>query len=340
MSDSSARHFTVVDDWVMLHPGITATEYRIYSVIKGNIRHAHGGIPETGFRATAAWISEVSGGLFSVSTAHKAMQSMAKKGILRRLNNPQSGEGADFEFAIVPPEEYEGPTSVMARAAEVSKKKSRRIVFMAVPLDRKPRRRPAGNSRGKLVMDAPAASVPELQPEPEPAPAEAEPEFDLSGLDRLGREPEPPQGAMARKMNEFAEELEALTGQNSEEHLRLMTGACHRLAELARPALVMGWEPRALAKRLAAELNPKIHSPENLLMRKIPDIGKPPAVVKPGDGKVLIKGKAVDLSAYDMGFNTGGQQAPVQKEPAEAPDTRQGGKNDRLAQLARRSLGS
>ena len=329
----------MVDDWVMLHPDVTATEYRIYSVIKGNIKHAHGGIPETGFRATAAWVSEVSGGLFAVSTAHKAMQSMAKKGILRRLNNPQSGEGADFEFAITPPEEYDGPTSVMVRAAEVSKSKSRRVVFVTIPLDRKPRRQSTGSGKSKLVMDNPGADMPEPQaaPEPEPTPAEREPEFDLSGLDKLGQQAPPPKG-MAQKMQAFAEELEAVTGQRPEEHLRLMAGACNRLAEAVRPALVMGWEPVALARRLAAELNPKIHSPENLLMRKIPDLGKPPATVKPGDGKVLIKGKAVDLSNYDMGFTHGDQRAPEEKG-TEAEPVRQGEKNDRLAQLARRSLG-
>src|ERR1044072_1720256 len=180
MSDS--RHFTVVDDWVLLHPDVTSTEYRIYSIIKGNLKHTYGGVPETGFRATAAWVNEISGGLVSVSTAHKAMQSLAKKGILRRLNNPQSGEGADFELVVVPPKEYAVPKSGMAEAAAISKKKSRSVVFVTVPLNRRPR-------KGARQQEAQAQLIVLLDEENE----EPEPEFDMSGL-----QPPGPSGAEAR----------------------------------------------------------------------------------------------------------------------------------------------
>jgi hypothetical protein len=254
MSDS--RHFTVVDDWVLLHPDVTSTEYRIYSIIKGNLKHTHGGVPETGFRATAAWVNEISGGLVSVSTAHKAMQALAKKGILRRLNNPQSGEGADFEFVVVPPEEYAGPKSVMAEAAAISKKKSRSVVFVTVPLNRRPR-------KGARQQEAQAQAIVLMDEEAE----EPEPEFDMSGL-----QAPVPSGAEA----EFAVELEEITARNIEPRLRLMSAACERVAAAVRPALEVGWNPRELALRMAAELNPRVNAPERLLISKAGDLGKPP----------------------------------------------------------------
>ncbi|AXH66341.1 hypothetical protein SEA_SATIS_182 [Streptomyces phage Satis] len=335
MSDS--RHFTLVDDWVMLNPDVTATEYRVYSIIKGNLKHGHGGIPETGFRATAAWVAKVSGGIVAVSTAHKAMQGLANKGVLRRLNNPQSGEGADFEFVIEPDESYEGARSVMARAAEVSEATSRRVAFVAVPLRRKPKK-PKVDAMPPFILvldeaEEPAGEAQVAEPEPEP-------EFDVSGLENYG--PKTQAGEPTPAMAEFAAELEAITSQQSELHLRLMTGTCRRVAQAVGPLLDRGWAPGMLARRLAAELNPRIHSPEKLLLSKARDLGDPPPVVDRRDGKVMIKGKAVDLGGYDMGFGhldeppAEPEWAP-EPEPVQTPGNEEQEKRERLAQLARRN---
>lgn len=259
-----SRHFTVVDDWVMLNPDVTATEYRVYSIIKGNLKHTHGGIPETGFRATAAWVCGVSGGLVAVSTAHKAMQGLAKKGVLRRLNNPQSGEGADFEFVISPEEDYTGSRSVMAKASEVGQVKSRSVVFVTIPLDRSPRK--GRRTEGVMPPDLRMGGMGEALEEDSGTDGE-EPEFDMSALGG---------GVPTGSEAEFAAELEEITSRNTAAHLRLMTGACERLAAAARDALERGWEPRLLARRLASELNPRINMPERLLLGKIKDIGAPP----------------------------------------------------------------
>jgi len=326
MGDS--RHFTVVDDWVLLNPDVTATEYRVYSIIKGNLKHTHGGIPETGFRATAAWVTKVSDGMIAVSTAHKAIQGLAKKGVLRRLNNPQSGEGADFEFAVSPEESYGGPRSVMAKASEVGKTKSRSVVFVTIPLDRRPQSRTraaAAAATPDLRMAAPVAE--------EPADAGEAPEFDVSGLNQLGSGHSELNGAQ----REFAVELEALTSQHTDERLRLTTGACRRIAESVREPLERGWEPRTLAVRLSGELNPKVLMPERLLISKAGDFGDPPVKPDPTGSKAMIKGKLVDLGSYDLGFGHTGALAP---EPmgAEVPPADDDGTRGRLARLARKSL--
>lgn len=335
-----SRHFTVVDDWVMLNPDVTATEYRVYSIIKGNLKHTHGGVPETGFRATAAWVFEVSGGLVAVSTAHKAMQGLAKKGVLRRLNNPQSGEGADFEFVITPEDEYSGSRSVMARASEVGRVKSRSVVFVTIPLDRSPRKR--GRMEGALPPDLRMGGLGEA-PRSEPEPADDGTdlfggEFDLSGLDRIGSGQEK-EAAPTAAMAEFAAELEVLTGRSPEEHLRMTTGACRRVAETMRPVLERGWEPGTLAARLAAELNPRVRLPEKLLASKADDFGDPPPKADPTGNKVLVKGKMVDLGVYDLGF---GHTDPPDGRAQEAdaglvPSPDDEGTRERLARLARKS---
>lgn len=282
---SDPRHFTIVDDWVALNPDVSATEYRIYSIIKGNIFHIRDGIPETGFRATAAWVSKVSGGMFAVSTVHKALQSLASKGVLRRLNDPQQhGEGADFEFVFDPLESYEGPRSIMAEAAKLLEKKSRSVSFDPIDLGRGPKRgaKKRVEKMPNMGMDDPTVEEEPLSPDE--APDDDDPEFDLSGLDRLPRPGRPmPSTAEA----EFAAELEEATSGNTVKTLRLMAGSCARIAKAYGPALEAGWQPRELALRLAAELNPQVRMPEKLLISKVRDLGKPPkrAVEIPREAK-------------------------------------------------------
>lgn len=334
----SARHFTVVDDWVMLNSDITATEYRVYSIIKANIRHTYGGIPETGFRATAAWISAVSNGIIAVSTAHRAIQGLAKKGVLRRLNDPKSGEGADFEFIFNPDESYTGPRSVMSRAAEMSGKQSRSVVFVAIPLDTKPpRQNKAKDSElaEVLMMDnaSKQAEAPEGPDVEEDIPDEESLELDASDLQELDGSwslPDQPTPEMVK----FADELEFVTSKNSEDRLRLMAGACRRIAKAVKPVLERGWEPTLLARRLSSELNPRIHSPEKLLISKVADLGDPPANRR-SDGKIRVSGKLIDPSLIDLGF--GHDSAPVKEAPKISPDAKQRreSQSDRLANLAR-----
>jgi hypothetical protein len=262
-----ARAYTVTEDWVVLNPDVTHAEFRVYALIKGNIPHGNGGIPNYGFRTTAAWVCKMSNGLISVSAAHRSLQGLAKKGILNRLNDPnRGGEGAEFEF-VTRPENYDGPRSVMGEAGEVKKLETRSLAFTQVKLKGGPELPGKSASRrsvSELKMDDPA---PDGESE-----SESESEFDTPGPDSV-----PMMSIdLTENQREFATVLEALTGQQTDVRLRLMAGACRRIAEAVRPALGRGWEPEVLARRLAAELNSKIHSPEKLLLGKAKDLGDPP----------------------------------------------------------------
>ena len=291
-----SRHYTTVDDWVALNPRVTHTEFRVYVLLKGKLIHGPGGVPETGFRSTAAWVSKLSNGIFSVSTVHRATQGLALKGILRRLNDPKGGgEGAEFEFVVHPEDSYEGSRSIMARAAEIEKTATRGVAFSVVPLSGHPSN---GTSKIKhpepsrgLGMDdsddfapfpgeadeSPGEFGPDLSEglDINAADKQVEPEFDMSGLDATK--------PMKTPVTEFAEALEDCTAGLTDVKLRLMAGQCARIAEKAAPALALGWEPKELAKRLSAELNPHIRLPEQLLISKISDLGGPPKTPFRGD---------------------------------------------------------
>lgn len=276
-----ARAYTVTEDWVALNPDVTHAEFRIYVLIKGNLAHGSGGVPSFGFRTTAGWVSRMSKGLISVSTAHRALQGLANKGVLIRRNDPmRGGEGAEFEF-VTNPEEYDGPRSIMGEASEIEKEATRSIAFSRVKLDGGP------EVPGKKSRKKPASDLKMDEPEPQPeAAAEGAPEFDTSVFGGVAT-PVEPTGAEA----EFAAELEEVTSRSTTAHLRMMAGACKRVAAAARGALEQGWEPRILARRLASELNPRVNMPEKLLLQKVKDIGSPPkasvtAVAPTGDDQL------------------------------------------------------
>lgn len=321
-----ARAYTVTEDWVALNPDVTHAEFRVYTLIKGNLAHGPGGVPSFGFRATAGWVHRISNGLVSISTAHRALQGLAKKGVLVRRNDPnRGGEGAEFEF-VTNPEGYDGPRSIMGEASEIEKEATRSVAFSRVKLDGGP------DASGKKARKKPGPSLKMNEPEPhlDDVQDDGESEFDTSAFDG-GAVPE-----VHPAEAEFAFELEALTGQSSEEHLRMTAGSCRRVAEAMRPVLGQGWKPKALATRLAAELNPKVHTPERLLISKAPDFGPPPPEVDPRGDKTMIKGRLVDLGSYDMGF---GYDAPAPEpvEPKTPPAGTDEGTRDRLAQMAKKA---
>lgn len=264
---SGSRHFTVVDDWVILNQEINSTEFRVYAILRAAVLNEYGGIPKSGVRVTAGWVSKISGELFSRTTAHRALRGLAAKGVLNRLNDPkEGGEGAEFEFVVYPDEGYEGVTNIQTEVARLKKKATRSIRFETVEIDGNPR-------NGLTRIDHVAPSAEDLLGQPkEIEPVAEKQEFDLSGLDGIGQEGP----ALTESQQEFAEELEQATGVSTTPHLRLMAGACRRIADAYGPALESGWIPRDLARRLAAELNPKVRMPEKLLVSKAEDIGKPP----------------------------------------------------------------
>lgn len=331
-----SRHFTTVDDWVTLNPEISNTEFRVYAIIKGKVKHGYGGVPETGLQPTASWVSMMSRGRLSTVTAHRALRGLAEKGVLRRLNNPKSGSaGVKYEFVVDPGEEYTGPLSVMAHATEVEKDAPQGVSFSTkVELSGHP-----SNGKPALPVKPPSVGLQMDEPDGE------EPEFDMSGFDSASVGSDSHTGApnldLTPEQQEFAAALEQMTAKNVEPRLRLLKGQCERIAEVLHSALEQGWDPGELALRLASELNPKINMPEKFLIRKAADIGAPPvrASISASGDKVMIKGKMVDLGSYDMGFGhtdlPAPQGIPGESEKAPAPDVE--GKEERLRRIVLRA---
>ncbi len=279
---SGSRHFTVVDDWVILNQKITSTEFRVYAILRAAVVNEYGGIPKTGIQVTAAWVSKISGELFSRSTAHRALRGLADKGVLGRLSEPQAGgDGVEYEFVVYPDTSYKGVTNIQAEAARMKKGASRSIRFDIVEIDGNPRN---GLTR-KDHVEPSATDI--LGQTTEPEREDADSEFDTSGLGA----PQPT-GELTEVQQAFAASLEEATGKNREPRLRLLAGQCEKIAGAAGPALERGWLPEVLARRLASELNAKIHSPQQFLIRKLDEVGKAPSKrpastlersAKPGD---------------------------------------------------------
>jgi len=327
-------------DWVaLLELGPAART--VLDLMHCNALFGRGGIVTHTVHVTSAWFTEMTAHWqkpMSGATARRGMNELIERGVLVRLNDPNDGAGFVVRFVPDPDPEYTGPVNGFEHAKKVSSKCGLKAIYERrdasglLPTEsRSPSKSSSAGGGGDLAKELEQDSWADIEPEPdvEPDPPQEETEFDLSGLDRLGEpSPEKPTGPMA----EFAAELESATSQKSEEKLRLMTGACRRIAVAVGPALERGWGARELAIRLAAELNPKIHSPEKLLLRKIEDLGDPPVRVARTKDEVIIGGKAVDLGSYDMGFGHDAAPAPVGKKES-PPDGET--KEDRLRRIAR-----
>ncbi len=382
---SPPRHFTIIDDWVLLNQKINSTEFRVYALMRANVVNEYGGIPASGFRVTAGWVAEISDSLFSRTTAHRALRGLAEHGVLRRLNDPKAGgEGGEFEFVVYPGEDYEGALSVVTEAARLAKKPSRSVAFSVVAITGNP-------ANGLTAKDHLKPSPESVLGQPEAPAKKGGPVMSATDVAAIQQSladvgivtsgsvqeeavrqstsevppgvdpetPEPPECApraasvpvvtaeirmgLSGKEAVFAVELEQATARLPEERLRLMPGACDRVAMAVRHALELGWEPKALAKRLASELNPQVRMPENLLIGKARDLGAPPPVIDRRDGMVMIDGRAVDLGEYDLGFghldepSTPESGRFVEPEPMEAPVDEGQRKRERLARLARKN---
>lgn len=227
----------------------------------GHIEHSVHVMATWFTEATQHWETPV-----TPSKARRGLNELAEKGIISRHNGPQDGAGFVITFNMNPPVGSTVPVSGFRHAEEVSERCGVRAIFRRIG-DETPRQVRAERSAQPKVEgqeDPFSDQIPEVYANGDP-----DPEFDLSGLEENAPGPV---GSEA----EFAAELEEVTGRNAEPRLRLLKGQCERIAEAARPALELGWEPRALALRMASELNPKIHSPQQLLVKKLGEVGTPP----------------------------------------------------------------
>lgn len=342
--------FHMSQDWVALID-LGPAARTVLGLLHCNALFGRNGLVTHTVHVTSSWFTEMTAHWkkpLSAPTARRGMNELIEKGVLTRLNKPNDGAGFIVSFVLEPGPDYEGPVNGFEHAKSVSKRCGTKALYerrdekgelppvqpMTAP---KPvKKAPAGDLARELD-----SSIPDVKPSEES-------EFDMSGLDSASAVIDPFDTELTMTQQEFAIELETATSNNPEERLRLMAGQCARIARAAEPALKRGWEPGALARRLASELNPKIHSPEALLKKKVGDVGDPPVKPEQASGDVLfIKGKLVDVSDYDPGFGYGPAPAPTslpipEDEPSVPVATkepiRRGTKEERLAELARRHM--
>jgi hypothetical protein len=320
--------FSLTDDWVTL-ADLDHLTFRIYSILRTNAEFGRNGVVNHTVHVTASWVVDCTQHWekpLAMSTVRKHMQKLVDAGVLRRVNDPKEGLGTIYEFVADPGEDYPHPVNGFEHAKRISRSRGTTSVYRRIRTDDSTAPSASRRSSRPVVQVVEAFDA---------EPVAEEQEFDLSGLDGIGQEGP----ALTESQREFAFELEALTSQNSEEHLRMTTGSCRRVAEAMRPVLAKGWRPKVLAGRLAAELNPKVHTPERLLISKASDFGAPPTEADPKSGKTMIKGKLVDLGSYDMGFGYGAPAPePAPAQPDVPPAQTDEGTRERLARLARKSM--
>lgn len=275
MSDKPTFH--LCDDYVALME-LRPAARTVYMLLRCNASFGRHGVVEHAVHVTGQWFTEMTShweNPLPPSTARRGLNELIDKGVLIRLNDSKDGSGFIVAFVADPRGRIEGPANGFNQAKRVAKRCGPTVYY-----DRKDERPgiPAVTGIRLTSRYVPPSDDAEGEPAAQPQPAE-EPQN--------APEPQPPVKPEIRPqgtpvMRDFAEALEEVTAQKADPKLRLMTGACTRLAETYREALEQGWDPKALAKRLASELNPRINSPERFLVSKAADLGAPPKAAIPG----------------------------------------------------------
>lgn len=277
--------FSLCDDYVALME-LKPAARTVYMLLRCNASFGRHGVAEHTVHVTSQWFTEMTRhweNPMPASTARRGLNELIDKGVLIRLNEAMDGSGFIVAFVADPRGRIEGPTNGFNHAKKVAKRCGPTVYYNR--RDERPGIPAVTGIRLTRRYTPPsddAENGSDFMPEPEPQPEDI-------GTPQDSPEPEPepaappkihPQGTAA--MRDFAEALEEVTAQKADPKLRLMTGACHRLAEAYRDALEQGWDPKMLAKRLASELNPRINSPERFLASKADDLGVPPKTATPG----------------------------------------------------------
>lgn len=271
--------FHMSQDWVALID-LGPAARTVLGLLHCNALFGRNGLVTHTVHVTSSWFTEMTAHWkkpLSAPTARRGMNELIEKGVLTRLNKPNDGAGFIVSFVLEPGPDYEGPVNGFEHAKSVSKRCGTKALYerrdekgelppvqpMTAP---KPvKKAPAGDLAQELDLDVPAVD-----------PGDEDPEFDMSDLGSAPTTVDPLDTGLTMAQQEFVVELEAATAKNPEPRLRLLRGQCESVAASARKALELGWEPKALAVRMASELNPKIHSPQRLLEIKLSQVGAPP----------------------------------------------------------------
>lgn len=303
--------FHIADDWVALLE-LKPAARTVYSLLRCNAAYGRSGVATHSVHVTSSWFHEMTQhweNPLTMPTVRRGLNELIDKGVLIRTNDPQDGSGFVLAFVTDPGPQYQGPVNGFQHAKRVSKRCGTKAYYvrqeetLGIPSVTGIRRNAQGP--GAIPRQAPAADSGVAAETP------AEP-FDGTVVESGTPKPEPaaPQSEVTPAMREFAERLEERTGAMTDPKLRLMAGACQRLAEAVRPALDQGWDPKVLANRLASELNPRINTPERFLASKAKDLGSPPKAAHFG-------APSADVATLD-----GVREAEVRRAPE--PEVRPG----------------
>lgn len=352
---STRRHFTMVDDWAMLHPKMDNTAWRVYCILKAKIKHAEGGFPEHGFRMTVSWIKDVTKHLpgMSDSTIRRALVVLTDSvGALRRASAKNNGEPVWYEFVVDPGENYAGAMSMKDHEDGLRRKgaMSPRAMHREENLTGSPHVtgiryrkdwKPGASDASKQEQREPRLAK---QQKPQP-PAPTADELASETSETPGTTPVEPEPTF----EDVVAGVEAQTASGQEELARLLTRKCSgkglnrrgilegealRVAQSCAGALEAGWTPEQLANRLSSLVSEKIHSIEPFLCRKVADLGAPPEAARK-DGVVQVGGQAVDLGVYSLWGPTEAQGRPEVEEISVMDDEQ--AKRARLAKLGRQA---
>lgn len=259
-------------DWYgLVELGPAARE--VLNLLLTSCRPGRKGYIEHSVHVMATWFPEVTrhwGTPMTAAKARRGLNELIEKGVLTRHNDPKDGSGFVVTFNMNPPQHAGVPVNGFRHAEEVAERCGTKAVFRRINDDQDDPQPRANKVRAPSDADQvdPFSDKAPVESEPE----DADPEFDTSGLGGSR-----PTGELTDIQQEFASELEEATGKNQEPRLRLLAGQCEKIAQEAGAALGRGWPPEVLARRLASELNPKIHSPQQFLIRKLGEVGKAPS---------------------------------------------------------------
>lgn len=297
--------FFIADDYVALMD-LKPAERTVYMLLRCNTSFGRKGVAEHAVHVTASWFTEMTSHWekpFPASTARRGINGLIDKGVLIRLNEPQDGSGFVLAFVADPRGQIDGPVNGFEHAKRTSKRCGTKVYYErkdglpGIPSV-------TGVRLGSRKVPQDVDSWGEQENEGPALPQDNAPEGEEAPAPDRAEVPEPRAGEAAEQnvtpaMREFADRLEERTGQFNDPKLRLMTGACQRLAEAAQPVLDRGWTAKALVNRLASELNPRINTPERFLLSKLKDIGDPPKNA-PSEAPLVDSGKLDGLREADI----------------------------------------
>lgn len=348
--------FHLADDYVALME-LTPCARTVYGLLRCNAEFDRNAAANHAVHVTSQWFTEMTSHWqrpMSGATARRGLNELISKKVLIRMNG-KDGSGFLVAFVADPRGLREGPVNGFEHAKRVARRTDVSVYYQRK--EERPGTPAVTGSRLRSKRTTP--------PHPRTSKEDTPQEADL--MDEFADEFDLLDEAMPKVMDGSPGDEPAGTAdpagapEDSEANMaglgeltRLLVSKCHgkglgrrgilegearRVAEACAPALEKGWSPEGIASQLSSLVSDKIHSAELFLRTRAADLGEPP-LATPEDGTVMVKGKRVDLGAYEwdeMNTPTGARE-DVPSEASPVPTSREDQeKKNRLAKLARQA---